>query len=1231
MSPSPHSTHVRALAIACVFIAQIATAQVAADSGLKWKTPPTEARRRRTPHLVNYCHIASELRHHSARELEQMLAQWDVIILFPFEQVYGRDLVSPDRIRALNPDIVILVWMPLQGPSGARWRRSIPDSSLDAWRARDKQGEVIVAPWGEALMNPVADDRGWPRHVAAFLDRTCLSPERNRFDGVMLDCLWPGPAFGIDANGDGTLDGQDTDAWRAAYLPLLERLRQQHPQAILVGNAGPPLAPGDPYLDLLNGSMHENALGNAWGAGEWRQVWDGLTATRAATAQHHRQPMHFIIADVRRDRSIEQARSLEHLTAADLQRMRLGLCTSMLVDGGYFGFDRGDSLHGQLWWFDEYDANIGAPAEACRHSVLADGVYSRRYESGVVLVNPTRVPISIDLGATYVDYTSKRKARVHVIPPHDGRILTEARQHADGRVEDESRGPSARTGARRAPSVGGGSPSQDAGRQAQAAEAGAANLLPNASFDEVRADGPVGWRPVTWSGRGDFEHAWSGYAGGRCVSIASIEGADVAWACTMPVEPYAKYRLTGWIRTEKVEAKDGRGALLNVHDLPMTATTALTGTKDWTRVAVEFETGGRDALQINCLFGGWGWATGRAWYDEVRLEQIGRMPMPAPRIKIDASRTGEPISKYIYGQFIEHLGRCIYGGIWAEMLEDRKFFHPVGSPESPWAAVGGADAVGMVHEGAFVGEHMPRIRLRPGGGTRGLAQRGLSLIGGREYVGRIWLRGTPTAGPVSVSLIWGGGPAGRQVVKTSRVGPSWVKTALVFRAGGTTDDGRLEITAAGSGQVDIGPVSVMLADHVEGMRADTLGLLRELNATIYRWPGGNFVSGYDWRDGVGDPDRRPPRRNPAWRGIEPNDFGLDEFVRFCRQVGAEPYITVNSGLGEVAGAVAELEYANGGANTEMGRLRAAHGHAAPYGVRYWGIGNEMYGDWQLGHMPLKRYIKKHRRFADALGAADPSIRLIGVGSVGDWSVVMLRECAGNMDLISEHFYCGARPGLYGHVEQIPAAVQRIAEAHRGYRAELESLRGRDIRLALDEWNYWYGPHVFGELGTRYFLKDALGIAAGLHALARNSDLYFMANYAQTVNVIGCIKTSPTAAAFETTGLVLKLYRAEFGVIPLMTTSTPLLDAQAALSADRRTLTIGIVNAQREAVEIELELHGARLGGGGTRWQIAGGGPEAFNEPARAPAVVIERARVTDVTDVLPVAACSVSLYALEVE
>ena len=140
--------------------------------------------------------------------------------------------------------------------------------------------------------------------------------------------------------------------------------------------------------------------------------------------------------------------------------------------------------------------------------------------------------------------------------------------------------------------------------------------------------------------------------------------------------------------------------------------------------------------------------------------------------------------------------------------------------------------------------------------------------------------------------------------------------SLAFTAKGSTDNGRLEIVGHGQGAFRVGTVSLMPADNVYGWRADTLARLRELNSPVYRWPGGNFVSGYDWRDGIGDPDRRPPRKNPAWKGIEYNDVGLDEFMVLCREIDTEPFIAVNTGLGRRGSG-------RGGARVRQRRCRPA--------------------------------------------------------------------------------------------------------------------------------------------------------------------------------------------------------------------------------------------------------------------------------------------------------------------
>jgi alpha-N-arabinofuranosidase len=201
--------------------------------------------------------------------------------------------------------------------------------------------------------------------------------------------------------------------------------------------------------------------------------------------------------------------------------------------------------------------------------------------------------------------------------------------------------------------------------------------------------------------------------------------------------------------------------------------------------------------------------------------------------------------------------------------------------------------------------------------------------------------------------------------------------------------------------------------------------------------------------------------------------------------------------------------------------------------------------------------------------------------------------------------------------------------HRAYRREIPALAGRDIRIALDEWNYWYGPNEYGELGTRYFLQDGLGIAAGLHELIRNSDIFVMASYAQTVNVIGAIKTTRTAAELETTGLVLALYRRRFGTLPVRVAGVDLpLDVAAAWTPDRRELTIAIVNPTGEARTLALDLRGAQLGGPGRHFLITGNDRLAHNAPGRARSVAVQEASLEEAPAALASPPLSVSLYVL---
>jgi len=237
----------------------------------------------------------------------------------------------------------------------------------------------------------------------------------------------------------------------------------------------------------------------------------------------------------------------------------------------------------------------------------------------------------------------------------------------------------------------------------------------------------------------------------------------------------------------------------------------------------------------------------------------------------------------------------------------------------------------MDKKSPYVGEWSPLVRLEAGM-PHGISQSRIVLVRGRTYTGRVILAGTPGS-KVNVSLVWGPNAEDRQTITIDRLTTAYARFPLKFTPRSDSNEGRFEIAGTGQGSFHIGAASLMPADNVSGFKAASIRCLKEQGISIARWPGGNFVSAYDWRDGIGDHDKRPPRREVAWNGTESNDMGIDDFMTFCRLIGAEPYIAVNSGLGDDHSAAEEVEYVNGSATSRLGRLRAANGHPAPYGVK----------------------------------------------------------------------------------------------------------------------------------------------------------------------------------------------------------------------------------------------------------------------------------------------------------
>jgi len=305
-----------------------------------------------------------------------------------------------------------------------------------------------------------------------------------------------------------------------------------------------------------------------------------------------------------------------------------------------------------------------------------------------------------------------------------------------------------------------------------------------------------------------------------------------------------------------------------------------------------------------------------------------------------------------------------------------------------------------------------------------------------------------------------------------------------------------------------------LADE-RGFRRDVLGLLRELRMGVLRWPGGNFVSNYHWADGIGPKDARPARPELAWGAVESNRFGTDEFLAYCAELGTDPYICLNMGTGTLEEALAWVEYCNGAAATAWARRRRENGREEPYRVRYWGLGNEMYGDWQVGALSAEEYVREATRWARAIKMLDPDAVLVSCGMNGwnDWDRVVIDGLAPLVDLHSLHIYTGS-DDYWTNVLQ-PHQAERAIRCARALIERVAYVKrlARSPRIAYDEWNVWFRTDD-GKLEERYNFSDALAVATYLNIFVRNCAWVRMANLAQMVNAIAPVVTTSAAAVTQ---------------------------------------------------------------------------------------------------------------------
>jgi alpha-L-arabinofuranosidase len=515
------------------------------------------------------------------------------------------------------------------------------------------------------------------------------------------------------------------------------------------------------------------------------------------------------------------------------------------------------------------------------------------------------------------------------------------------------------------------------------------------------------------------------------------------------------------------------------------------------------------------------------------------------------------------------------------------------------------------------------------------------------------------------------------------LGTAYRKFPLHFSSPADTDDATLEITGSGTGAFHVGAVSLMPADNIEGFRPEVVAALKQLRFGVLRFPGGNFVSSYEWRYAVGDPDKRPPIFDPVWHAVQPNDVGTDEFLTLCRLLGVDPYITVNAGFGDDWSARELVEYTNGGTTTPMGKWRAQNGHPAPYGVKFWGIGNEPWGDYQMGAMSLPQFELKHNLFAKEMRKVDPSIKLIAGGAMpdvmegadqsrringqyvpdylseADWTGQLILHCLDNIDMISEHYYASGTmhtdmklqkkvaidpPLSFIEWQRAPAVQVRAKYEHyQEYLKRIPAFRAKPVPIAIDEWAYFGGgPGSY---------KTVPAYAWAFHEMFRHSDIFQMGAFTFATAMMS---ENRTEAVLNPTGMLFKMYRDHFGTIPVEVagnspqpkpafpaggdqpavnpgSDTYPLDVTAALSEDRKTVSIAVLNPSDAEQSIQLSVAGTKLADAGTLWRMAPDSIDASVQVGKKPEVQVEELSLGALPEPITVRPFSVNIYSYAVQ
>lgn len=613
------------------------------------------------------------------------------------------------------------------------------------------------------------------------------------------------------------------------------------------------------------------------------------------------------------------------------------------------------------------------------------------------------------------------------------------------------------------------------------------------------------------------------------------------------------------------------------------------------------------------------------------LAITGCPPPPPPTATVDIQYDPAPdheVSPLLYGGFIEFLGGVINGrsGVWAQELFDRGFDWPdddgdgvsdglatvakaawvpvvSGGNSGSWAlAEGGYNTRGVYAQGVTIDAYTD--------GSRGVAQDGIPLRPDVSYELYVYLRGEAIEGAATVSLA--DATTGAILDETAFTGVSgeWTRFEAILTPGVSHGGARFSISIAEEGTLWIDEASLMAEDHEDGARAAYVEKGLMLQPGPLRYPGGCFAdgAGNHFTNGIGPVDQRPPNWDNHWGAWQRMDFGFDEYMAFCGRTGMSPQITVNFGSGTAGEAADWVEYANGDASTPYGALRAGNGHPEPYGVTLWEVGNEQYGEWEIGHTTPEDYAGQFIDFANQMRARDPDIRVMADGGLNaDWTRPILEIAGPYMDYLTVHMTAPNLNLAPLDSEKVFRAMMAAPLAKESTLREIQDgidllgLTGQ-VRVGVGEWWVTYSYPGSGAQRAAS-LESALYTAGMLNTFQRTADIV---DFANRTTFIAVLQTAlePYPVLYGTpTFWVLSMFASLSGTMPVEAevtsstydsqavgnipamTSVPYLDVSVTSDGDR--LVVMAVNRHpSQAIDTTLNVSGCSVAADGVAHTLA---------------------------------------------